>query len=103
LKKILELAFALNRRALSGRSVMVHAKATGVQQARAAAAQTKQVAQPAAALLNSLSLEQRQNVAFDFIPEQTAVIAPSGDSTIHVQTIHREPTIDYGVKFSGAQ
>ena len=68
------LASALSVGALCGYLGTVYATAKGVQQADAAA-QTKQVAQAATALLNTLSVEQRQKVAFDFIPQKTAVIA----------------------------
>ena len=52
----------------------VHPAANIVQQA-GAADQTKQVARAATAFLNTLSAEQRQKVAFDFIPKKVAVIA----------------------------
>jgi Protein of unknown function (DUF3500) len=52
----------------------VHPAAKSVQH-EDAAAQTKQVAQAATAFLNTLNVEQRQKVAFDFIPKKAAVIA----------------------------
>jgi hypothetical protein len=75
LLKIVMLACALSVGALCGFLGVVNPAAKNPQY-EDAAAQTKKVKQAATAFLNTLSAEQRQEVAFDFTPKKTAVIAP---------------------------
>ena len=74
MQRIVMVASVLSVGALCGYLGAVHPAVNSVQQADAAD-QTKQVARAATAFLNTLSAEQRQKVAFDFIPKKAAVIA----------------------------
>jgi Protein of unknown function (DUF3500) len=74
MKRVL-LASVLGVAAVGGYLGIIHAAATNAGR-EDASAQTKQVARAADDFLNTLNVEQKRQVSFDFVPQKAGLIAP---------------------------